>query len=112
MARPTKIHHGKQPHRFHYIPEWAARRGLRQSQIARELDTDKSTVKRWFDGTIPTGNYLLALAGLLVGPDEEPAALFRHPDDDWLRRVLSGRTNDERQRILQTIETAFPRRVA
>lgn len=96
--------------RIHYIPEWASKRGLIQADIVREIGVDKSTVSRWFDGMLPSDVHLVALSDLLEL--DEPAALFRHPDEDWLSRLLRGRTEDERKRILVMIEAAFPRRAA
>jgi len=93
--------------RLHYIPEWAERRGLSQADIARELDVDKSSVSRWFAGSMPTEKWLVPLAALLQV--DEIASLFRHPDDDWLERFFRGRSDDERQRIKATLEAAFPR---
>ena len=110
MPRPAKIHSGKQPRRLHYVVEWAARRQLRQADICRELSVDKSTVSRWFDGTLPSEVHLLALTGLF-GLDE-PVSLFRHPDDDWLSRLLRGRSEDERRRIKAMLEAAFPPKAA
>jgi transcriptional regulator with XRE-family HTH domain len=110
MRKPRKAPHAEpQAHRFHYIVEWAERRGLKQADITRELGADKSTVSRWFSGTIPSDQNLLALTHLLVGPDEEPVSLFRHPDDDWLARFFRNRSTDERARIRQTLEAAFGR---
>lgn len=110
MARPTRIHRGKQPYRLHYIPEWAKKRGVRQAEIARELGVDKSTVSRWFEGALPVEAHFIALTAFFYA--EEPAALFRHPDDDWMRVVLRGKTDDERERIKAMIEAAFPRKGA
>lgn len=105
-----KIHHNKKSRRFHYIPEWAAKRGLRQTDIVSEIGVDKSTVSRWFDGMVPSDPHLLALVSLFSL--DEPTDLFRHPDDDWLFRLLRGRSAEERQRILAMIEAAFPRKAA
>lgn len=110
MARPSRIHKGKQPPRFHYVVEWAERRQVRQADIVRNLGVDKSTVSRWFDGVIPADIHLIALAGYLEAG--EPAALFRHPDDDWMARFLRGRSADERRRIRNMLEAAFPPKVA
>ena|SRR3990167_2127523 len=95
--------------RLHYIPEWAERRGLRQADIVEALGgaVDKSTVSRWFAGTLPVREHLEALQGLFGL--EEMAALFRHPDDDWLARFFRSRTEDERYRIRQMLEAAFPK---
>lgn len=104
MPRPTKP--TLSGAKFHYIPEWAEKRDLKQAEVARELDVDKGTVSRWFKGNIPTEKHLLALAGLFscTVPD-----LFRHPDDDWLSRFLRGRSEEERERIIETLKTAFPK---
>jgi transcriptional regulator with XRE-family HTH domain len=102
MARPPRA-----PQKFHYIQEWADRRGLKPAELARELNTEKSTVGRWYQGTIPTEQYLIALTGLF-GLDE-PASLFRHPDDDWMAELFRGRSRQELERIRDTINAAFPR---
>jgi hypothetical protein len=43
---------------------------------------------------------------------DEPAALFRHPDDDWLARFFRGKSEEERYRIRQILEAAFPTKKA
>lgn len=95
--------------RIHFIEEWAERRGLKQADICRALDVDKSTVSRWFDGVLPQVKHLEPLAELF---EVEPNALFRHPDDDWLARFFKERDEEERARIKATLEAAFPRKVA
>jgi transcriptional regulator with XRE-family HTH domain len=110
MARPARIHEQEQPHRFHYIVEWADHRRLKQADITRELGVDKSTVSRWFKGALPSEMHLIALAGLFAA--DEPAALFRDPDDDWMARLLRGRTAEERQRVRTILEAALPPREA
>lgn len=111
MAQPTRIHADKPSRRLHFLIEWAELRSLTQADISRELDVDKSSVSRWFAGSVPTEKHLFPLAGLL-GFEDEPAALFRHPDDDWLARFFRGRDQEERARIRQTLEAAFPRKLA
>ncbi len=102
MPRPPRA-----SQRFHYIPEWAIRRGVTQADLARELNTEKSTVTRWFQGTIPNEQYLVALAGFF-GLDE-PASLFRHPDHDWMTELFRGRSRQELERMRDTLKAAFPR---
>lgn len=105
MARPVRIHRGKQPVRFHYIPEWARHRHVSQADIARALRVDKSTVSRWFDGAVPVNAHLIALAGFLAA--EEPAALFLHPDDDWITRFFKRRSEADRKRARAALELIF-----
>ena len=102
----TRIHAGKQPKRPHFLQEWAEKRGLRQVDIAKELETDKSLVSRWFAGATPSEMWQGRLAALFHC---EPESLFRHPDDDWISRFLQGRSAEEIERIKNTLETAFPR---
>ena len=107
MARPIRRQADKEI-RLHFIPEWAERRGLRQADLVDALGgaVDKSTVSRWFSGTLPARDHLAALQGLFEL--EEASALFRHPDDDWLARFFRSRTEEERYRIRQILEAAFP----
>jgi len=100
--------------RLHYIPEWASKRRLKQADIAREINADKSNVSRWFNGALPSEDNILRLAALFAC--DEPADLFRHPDHDWMWGLLRGRSQEEQRRIKETIEAtiqaAFPRRAA
>ncbi|WP_244316744.1 helix-turn-helix domain-containing protein [Pannonibacter tanglangensis] len=108
MADPTQIHPTKSPRRIHFIEEWAAKRQLTQADVARQLNVERSTVKRWYDGTIPTrSDHLEQLAELFALDD--PSMLFRHPDDDWMARLFEGRTKDELDRMIQMLDLAFPR---
>lgn len=88
--------------RLHYIVEWAEKRGLKQADIVREIEVDKGSVSRWFHGTLPSSEHLRRLAALLT--DGDVTSLFRHPDDDWLSRMLRGRTEAERNRIRRILE--------
>ena len=104
-----KLHSTRQPKRPHHIPAWAELRSLKQSQIAEMLGADKSVVSRGFNGTTPGVEWQTKLAELFQC---DPEALFRHPDDDWLRRFFQGRSREERERIQATLEAAFPRKKA
>lgn len=92
--------------RRHFIPEWAERKNLRQTDIVRELGVEKSVVYRWFsDGVIPTEKYLSPLAELLGAP--EVVSLFRHPDDDWLSRMFIDKTETQKERAIQMLKIFF-----
>ena len=105
----VRIHAGKQPRRPHFLEEWAKKYGLKtQVELAEALGADKSIVSRWFNGASPSVEYQLKLAALFQIEDG-PEALFRHPDDDWLAKFFKGRSQEERERIKQTLEVAFPR---
>ena len=101
------IHRSKQPNRPHFIPEWAERRGYEtQADLVRALGADKSVVSRWYSGASPTEEYQKKLAALFHC--DEPDAIFRHPDDDWLSRFFRNKSLDEIKRAKQLLETAFP----
>lgn len=101
----------RQPGRPHYIREWAELRGFaQQTDLAEEIGADKSVVSRWYSGATPGIEWQDVLVAALQLEDRE--SLFRHPDDDWMARFLRGRSDDEKQRIRQTLETAFPRKAS
>jgi transcriptional regulator with XRE-family HTH domain len=105
MADVIKIHANKQPRRPHYIAEWAAKYGLRQKDLVKELGADKSTVSRWYRGASPSEDWQAKLSALFHC---EPESLFRHPDDDWMSRFLKGRSQEEIERMKAMLEAAFP----
>lgn len=105
MGKESGIHQSKQPRRPHYIEAWAKRRGLNQADLARELGADKSVVSRWFKGSTPSPDWQERLAALFFC---EPESLFRHPDDDWLRRFFQNRSEEEIERIKKSLEFGFP----
>lgn len=107
MAKVPKIHSSKQPRRPHFIEEWAERRNLSQADLARELGADKSVVSRWFNGASPGADWQDRLAALFHC---EPDALFRHPNDDWIKRFFEGRTAEEIEHIQRSLEIIFPKK--
>ena len=107
MSQPASIHKGKQPRRPHFIKEWAERRGLRQVDLATELDADPSVISRWYSGGSPSKEWQERLAALF---HIERDSLFRHPDDDWIARFLRGRDQAEVDRIKAMMLAAFPPR--
>lgn len=107
MGKETQIHASKQPRRPHFIEEWADRRHLKQADLARELGADKSLVSRWFNGSTPGVEWQDRLAALFHC---EPEALFRHPDDDWIKRFFDGRSKEEIAHIQKAMEITFPKK--
>jgi transcriptional regulator with XRE-family HTH domain len=107
MVNRIKRAIGKEP-KVHYISEWAEKRGHRQADLVEALGgaVDKSTVSRWFAGTLPAKEHLEALRRLFGL--EEIASLLRHPDDDWLAKFFKDKSDDERFRLRQILEAAFP----
>lgn len=97
----------KQPRRPHFIDVWATSRGLSQADLARQLNADKSIVSRWYSGTSPGDDWQKRLAEFFGC---EPEALFRHPDEEWLRQFFAGRSEAEVEHIKRSLEVLFPRK--
>lgn len=107
MTEVTKIHQMKQGRRPHFIKDWCEKRGLSQADLAKKLDADAGLVSRWFSGSTPSVEYQKKLAALF---DCDEDGIFRHPDDDWMRKFLKGRSSEEVDRVKILLETAFPRK--
>lgn len=105
----------KKRFKTHYIPEWAEHRGLHsQAELQRALlkevgvTVDKSTVHRWYQkDTMPQKDHQAALQALFK--IDSPSGLFTHPHDDWLARLFKDRSEEERQKMLETLEFHFPK---
>lgn len=108
IDEPVQIYKNRQPRRPHFIQQWAEKRGLRPVDLATEINVDKSVVSRWYQGSTPGVEHQQRLA-VLFGV--EPESIFRHPDDDWISRFLSGRRQEEIDRIKAMLEVAFPKKV-
>lgn len=104
MSNITEIHSGKTPVRYHFIPEWAAKRNLSQSDVAREIGADKSLVSRWWNGMLPKPDYLERLAALF-GTDVH--GLFRDPEEDWLARFFRDKSEAQREQAIEMLKVLF-----
>lgn len=105
MGNVSAIHPENTANRRHFIVEWADHRNLKRADIARKLSVDKGTVTKWFQGTIPSDQWIYRLAELL-GTTRD--GLFRHPDDDWLARFFRERSEEDRKKAIRVLETIFP----
>lgn len=104
MSNIKKIHEGKTPHRIHFIPEWAAKRNLKQVDIVTELEVDKGLVSKWFKGTLPGPEYLERLAALF---STDVQGLFRDPDDDWIAKFFRDKSEEQRERAIEMLKLMF-----
>jgi hypothetical protein len=104
-SRITRIHAGKTPMRRHFIAERAELLGLRQVDFVEEMGVDKGTVSKWFGGSIPQGENLDRVAAILQL--EEVGQIFDDPNDDWLTRMLRGRSKAQKDTIRRMLEAGF-----
>lgn len=109
MAKVEQIHGQKTPIRRHFVKEWMEARNMEPVDLIEQLDADRSTVYRWMAGQMPQPDWQVRIAALF---HIEPEALLRHPDADWLSRFFAGREAEERERIKQAMELAWPRKQA
>jgi transcriptional regulator with XRE-family HTH domain len=107
MSNTARIHASKQPRRPHFIEAWAERRGLTQSDLSRELGVDKSIVSRWYAGASPSVKSQEMLAALFSC---EIDGIFRHPDEDWMARLLRRLNQQEVERMKIALQAMFPAR--
>ena len=106
MKKPmSRIHKNKQPIRRHFIAEWMEAHGLKPADLIEQLNVDKSQVYRWLKGQLPQPDMQERIAALFK---VAPEALLRHPDDDWLSRFFQDRSAEDRARIKQAMELAWP----
>lgn len=91
--------------RFHFIPEWAKKKRMKQADIVRSTGADKGVVSRWFnEGVVPKDEYLVKLAATF-GTDV--SGIFRHPDEERISRLLRGRSAADRQKAIEMLELLF-----
>ena len=86
---------------------------VRPRDVTEAFGVDKSVISRWLnENNVPSDKHLQSLADFLHTTVD---GLFRHPDDDWIRRIFEGRSKDEAEslkRAIQTITDAFDRKRA
>ena len=107
MRQLTRPRRPQDPIRLHYINEWAERRNMNQQDIADELDVNKATVSKWFNGALPSEANLPRIAAMF---GVEVYELFMLPEDTWLANFVKGRSKEATERMRLTLEVAFPPR--
>lgn len=105
------IYSKRQPRRPHYLREWVERREFEtDAAFADAIGADKSVVSRWLDEGNPStpGPDWQRKLGVFFGDEEDPADIFRHPDDDWIAKFFRDRRPEEIEHIKKSMETTFP----
>lgn len=103
----------RQVRRPHYLAQLMARHNVSRGKLVEDLGVDKSQLSRWLDEERPAtpspawaqklGQYFAA------GPDEDDAVdIFADPDVQRFQRMVRGRAPEEVDRMLATLEAAFP----
>ena len=110
----TQIHASKEPRRPHYLGKWMDRYGADRAQVIEDAGVDKGQLSKWLNEERPStpSRKWAEKLGLYfqdIGHEEEMVDIFKDPDEERLRKVFVGRSRDEIDRILNMIETGFPR---
>jgi plasmid maintenance system antidote protein VapI len=109
----AEIYAKRQARRPHYLAALMARHNVSRGKLVEDLDVDKSQLSRWLDEEKPAtpsptwaqrlGRYFAA------GPDPEDFVdIFADPDMQRFQKMTRGRSPDEIDRMLATLEAAFP----
>lgn len=107
------IYEKRQPTRPHYLAELMERRGVTRADLIEAIGVDKGLLSKWLDERKPStpGTKWAEELGrfFAVGPDPEDFVdIFADPDVHRIHRFLQGRDPNEIDRIMATLETAFP----
>lgn len=108
------IYAQRQVRRPHYLAKLMARHNVPRGKLVEDLGVDKSQISRWLDEERPStpspawaqklGQYFAS------GPDEDDFVdIFTDPEVARFQRMTRGRTPDEVDRMLATLEAAFPK---
>lgn len=109
----TAIYDRRQPKRPHYLAEIMEWKDVERATIIEELGVDKSLVSRWLDENNPStpGKVWARKLGIFFasGPEEDDFVdIFTDPAVARFRRLTTGRSQEEIERMLASMEAAFP----
>lgn len=114
-AALAAIYSKRQPTRPHYLAKLMARRDVSRADLIQAIGVDKGLLSKWLDERKPStpgprwAKDLGEFFAITPDPDDF-VDIFADPDVDRVRRFLHGREPDEIDRIMATLETAFPPR--
>lgn len=114
-AALVAIYAKRQPTRPHYLARLMELKNVSRGELIEELGVDKGLVSKWLAEVRPAtpGDKWAKALGRYFAASDDPddfVDIFADPDVERIRRFLVGREPDEIDRILATMETAFPAR--
>lgn len=114
-AQLTEIYAKRQARRPHYLAKIMERRDVSRAKLLEDLGVDKSQLSRWLDDdrpSTPSPVWALKLGQYFSsGPDDDDLVdIFTDPDLARFQKMTKGRPPDEVDRMLATLEAAFPRK--
>lgn len=120
MPRPSKktsgaalveIYAKRQPNRPHYLARLMARQNVTRGKLVEDLNVDKRQLSRWLDEkrpATPSPAWAERLGIYFAADPEDFVDIFTDPDVARFQRMTRGRSPDEIDRMLATLEAAFP----
>lgn len=109
----VEIHAKRQVRRPHYLAKIMARKNVSRVKLASELGVDKSQLSRWLDEnrpSTPSPEWAAKLGRYFASDPEDFVDIFTDPDLARFQKMTAGRAPAEVDRMLATLEAAFPKR--
>ena len=108
----AEIYAKRQQRRPHYLDKLMSRQNVSRGQLVEELGVDKSQLSRWLDEDRPStpSPHWVAELGRYFAASPDPddfVDIFADPDVQRFQRIVRGRSPEEVDRMLATLETAF-----
>lgn len=109
----AEIYAKRQGRRPHYLGKLLERHNVSRVRLAAELGVDKGQISRWLDEKKPStpGPDWAEKLGRYFAASDDPddfVDIFTDPDVARLHRMVKGRPQAEVDRMLATLEAAFP----
>ncbi len=116
-AAIAEIYAKRQSRRPHYLAKLMARQNVSRGKLIEDLGVDKGQLSRWLDEEKPQtpGPEWASRLGRYFAPSDDPddfVDIFTDPEVARFQRMTRGRPPDEVDRMLATLEAAFPAKAA
>lgn len=105
----VQIYARRQLRRPHYLAQLMERHGVERAEIIEATGVDKSLLSRWLDDEKPStpGPDWANKLGEFFGKGGDAVDIFSDPDSDWLARRLQGKSEQEKKRIIELLDTTL-----
>lgn len=112
-AALAELYAKRQLRRPHYLAKLMARQNVSRGKLVEDLGVDKSQLSRWLDEARPSApsyDWSQKLGRYFAASDDPDdfVDIFADPDVERFQRMVRGRSPDEIDRMLATLEAAFP----
>lgn len=114
-ADVVSIYGSRQPRRPHYLAKLMEQHDRKRRDLIEDLGIDKGNLSKWLDEqrpSTPSEKWAKKLGRYFAsGPeDDDFVDIFTDPSVSRFQRLTRGRPADEVERMLATLEAAFPQK--